>query len=758
MENTNTTPVDNSATKLYKVKLFFKLLLQQSLRMLGLNKKSKFVVQYINNVNVRSGIFMGVVVMILEVWLIIRTFNKYIIPNWGPTSDFFFIMGYISYYILFFLVGLAITVFCYTYTTPKVKNKTKFILNLVCGGLVFLYSFYIFKEPMTKIGTNESGMFKYYVQNSLLIALYVVAFLLGGSIIAFALLNKFNKTKFLNIFVVAVIVLFGLMCLAFGIRVSYSDHARVYVAATGRTHNEIICFLTMTIYFTCLLVWRPWISLIVNTLSFVLMFAILKGSDNFLTEETMQFAFSGGDAVNLLTFLISITMVSIMMYYQRFEAAEKDEILDYTANFDVLTDLHTFSYFVREVDLYQTVTSGQKKDRIILYMNIGDFKLYNDQKGFVAGNEFLKNIGKVLEKHFPDAIISRQSDDHYAIFASTNNYQDNINNAHQEILHLDKDIEVEAFFGGYIVTKDSEDARRMVDKARYACSVISEKRNKVYLEYDLDMHKGYHLMQYVIHNVDKAAENDWIKPYYQPVVRSTDGKLCGVEALARWEDPKYGFLSPGQFIPTLEATKLVHKVDAHIIEYVCRDIRFLLDNDLPAVPVSINFSRLDFELMDAVGILDDYVSRYNIPKDLLHVEITESALMDDTSLLPKAVKALKDKGYALWLDDFGSGYSSLNVLKDYEFDVIKIDMVFLRNFEGNLKSKVIIGSIMSMAKALGMDTLCEGVETEEQRDFLKSINCERLQGYLFGRALPLEDLIKKIENNKFIVCKEYIKK
>ena len=216
-------------------------------------------------------------------------------------------------------------------------------------------------------------------------------------------------------------------------------------------------------------------------------------------------------------------------------------------------------------------------------------------------------------------------------------------------------------------------------------------------------------------------------------------------------DPVYGQLFPGEFIPVLEEYRLIHKLDRSIFDSVCRDLRESLDAGKPVVAVSLNFSRLDFELMDAVGELEAIVAKYKIPKDLIHVEVTESALTDNFSKLNDAMNRIKELGYSLWLDDFGSGYSSLNVLKDYQFDVIKIDMRFLSNFENSEKSRVLIDCIVNMANRINMLTLTEGVETEAQAEFLDKIGCNRLQGYLFGKPIPKEKLYERIGNGELVV-------
>ncbi len=249
--------------------------------------------------------------------------------------------------------------------------------------------------------------------------------------------------------------------------------------------------------------------------------------------------------------------------------------------------------------------------------------------------------------------------------------------------------------------------------------------------------------------LDIAVREGYIKAYYQPVMSAADGSLCGCEALARWIDPETGFLSPGQFIPVLEESRQIHKLDRCVYENVFRRMRESLDAGLPVLPTSLNFSRLDFELMDAVSELEKLISKYNIPKEYIHVEITESALTENEEGLHRAVNALHEKGYAIWLDDFGSGYSSMNVLKDFRFDVLKIDMVFLKGFHGNKNARLIIQSIINLSRALDMETLTEGVETEEAVEFLKEAGCDRLQGYYYGKPQTYEEILEKIQNGTY---------
>ena len=183
-----------------------------------------------------------------------------------------------------------------------------------------------------------------------------------------------------------------------------------------------------------------------------------------------------------------------------------------------------------------------------------------------------------------------------------------------------------------------------------------------------------------------------------------------------------------------------------------------MDAGKPVFPVSLNFSRLDFELMDAVQELENMVLYYRIPRELIHVEVTDSALTDNLVSLNTAINRIKELGYSLWLDDFGSGYSSLNVLKDYQCDVIKIDMRFLSNLESNKKARTLLDCIIHMANRIDMLTLTEGVETAAQAKFINQLGCNRLQGYLFGKPIAMNDLYKRIQNGELVVSENLIGK
>lgn len=239
---------------------------------------------------------------------------------------------------------------------------------------------------------------------------------------------------------------------------------------------------------------------------------------------------------------------------------------------------------------------------------------------------------------------------------------------------------------------------------------------------------------YVLSHFEQAMDEGWIQIYYQPVIRSITGSVCGAEALCRWIDPGHGLISPGQMIPVLERSGKIFELDLYIAECVCRDFRDILQKKNTIIPVSINLSRKDFLHEDIVERIESIASWYQVPRELINIEITESAFIQQQSALASFVAQFHQLGYQVWMDDFGTAYSSLGALKDLSFDELKIDMSFLS--DSSPKARIILSDVVRMAKQIGIQTLAEGVETKEQYEFLRQIGCEKIQGFYFGRPMP----------------------
>jgi EAL domain-containing protein (putative c-di-GMP-specific phosphodiesterase class I)/PleD family two-component response regulator len=415
--------------------------------------------------------------------------------------------------------------------------------------------------------------------------------------------------------------------------------------------------------------------------------------------------------------------------------------------FDSLTGLPNLEYCrIRGENYVEGLLNAGKTPAVVFFDIIG-MKLYNNANGFSSGNEFLIHFAAVLKKQFADNLVCRSTNDHFVVVADIANLEEKLCEVRKYVKGTVSKISMDLYVGICQTDTDS-DILDAIEKAKLACNIQKKKGDKFIRQYDEDLHRTLMLHNYVVNHIDDAIANGYIKVYYQPVVRTISETFCGMEALARWIDPEQGFLNPGEFIGALEESKQIHKLDSHVIELVCREMREQLDQGNPVVPVSFNLSRLDFTGCDIFEVVESILEKYKIDREYIRVEITESIMASD-SYIQHEIERFRLVGYEVWMDDFGSGYSSLNTLKDYKFDELKIDMAFLSNF--NDVSRTIISSMVRMAKSLGLKTLAEGVETKEQMEFLKSIGCEKVQGYYYGKPQPLKATMEHMETSGIVI-------
>ncbi|MBR6917161.1 MAG: EAL domain-containing protein [Clostridia bacterium] len=723
------------------------------LHVFGFEKLSRYENEYLHEANMRSSSYMGGIVVLLEIWMLIRQTYSKIVPKVQAGGDFSeLFIKYTSKYWLFMLIGLGVMLFC-IFQKSKKLSKGRFITLVTIGCACILYTSVLSLETFTKESDSITPVMA-GIMNAMLVSIYVLLFVIGAAIIVYSMF-KYLKNRRIVILEHLTITCFSLICLAFGIFVSYSDFWG---------GKEIICFLTMVIYVGCLLIYRPYITILMLGASFLGFYYILLTFREGLTFQSQEVVIGGvarkiisGDSVNYVTFLISLTTICFAIYHGRLNEAKKTKALEKSATEDALTGMYNYNCFSDLAkENVQSLPEENIEENVFLFLDVHNFKAFNDQRGFEAGDKFLITLGGYVSDIFSDSLCARQADDHFVVLTKTEGLRERLDLLNGLVRDYDDEILLSINCGAYHLNNTDEDPRMAIDRARYAAHLIKNRFQTVYVEYDKTMSEEYHKRLYVVNNIDNAVQNGWIVPFYQPVVWSDTEELCGCEALARWMDPVYGQLFPNEFIPVLEEYRLIHKLDKSIFESVCKDLRESIDAGRPVVPVSLNFSRLDFELMDAVGELESIVAEYGISKDLIHVEVTESALTDNFSKLNEAMNRIKELGYSLWLDDFGSGYSSLNVLKDYQFDVIKIDMRFLSNFENSEKSRVLIDCIVNMAGRINMLTLTEGVETEAQAEFLDKIGCTRLQGYLFGKPIPKDKLYERIGDGELTVSEKIL--
>ncbi|MBO4640308.1 MAG: EAL domain-containing protein [Treponema sp.] len=527
--------------------------------------------------------------------------------------------------------------------------------------------------------------------------------------------------------------IFSIVAIVFGIYISFLDYKK---------GEQFITLMTMTVFVFCFVVWRPVYSILLLAVSYAGFFILC----NIFLPATYA------TKVNLSIVFVSILMSAINAYHQKLKEAQKDEKLEHAQNIllklsisDEVTGIANMHYFRSQALELMHDKSVDINKLIFLFLDIENFKILNEKYGFWEGNIFLKKFADMLGIVFKDSIIAHFSNDNFVVLTKDEAIEEKLNTIRRNLLSMNYDINLGLKVGSYR-PRDRECLPVIAcDHARYACYSIKKRYKHDYCEYDDSMANDFQKKQYIINNIDEAIKKEHIKVYYQPVINTRTGRLCGLEALARWDDPQYGFLAPADFIQTLEEYYQIYKLDMFVVEKVCQHFVTIQDLNLPLIPVSLNFSRRDFDSINLAEDVEECLQRYNIDKKLIHIEVTESTLSDNDEKLKEILKRFRSDGYALWLDDFGAGYSGLNVLKEYDFDMMKIDMKFLSGFSGNKKARCILKNIITMAKELKMSTLTEGVETEDAYQFLKDNGCEQIQGYLFGRPMPDKELYEKIK-------------
>ena len=468
-----------------------------------------------------------------------------------------------------------------------------------------------------------------------------------------------------------------------------------------------------------------------------------SGLDNFLNVR-----FHVTDKNNKIHYLESygkkVEVDNEIFYYIYIVDIDK-KILTY--DFDSVTGLPGMRRFL---DYSKKMVESMKNSPFhlpysVVYLNLVYFKTFNLRFGIKAGDQFLKDLAQAMHESFPNNLVARLSDDNFAIFTDNTRIELKIKKLNETIMNKYGFQKIIIKAGVYVLNEEDEDRIDLaIDNAKRACYSLDFDDEHLFKIYDEDMKLNQKIYDYVTSNIDEAIKNGEIKVYYQPVIRTLTGKLASAEALARWETKEFGLLYPNKFITPLENTRQIDKLDSYMLNEICKNLRSKIDMGIGVIPVSFNLSRLDFVLMDPYKLVIDTLEKYTIPHELIKIEITETIIMLDPDAMKEIISKFRKTGIEIWMDDFGSAYSSLNMLKDFELDEIKLDMAFINVLSD--KSKSIVKNSVAMAKDLKIQTLAEGVENLEQLNFLKEIGCEKVQGHLFSKPKLYDDMILEIKN------------
>ena len=414
---------------------------------------------------------------------------------------------------------------------------------------------------------------------------------------------------------------------------------------------------------------------------------------------------------------------------------------------DELTGLDNINrFYTRSKEL---VSDGQAGHYVVLYCDIDRFKLINDTFGFEEGDEVLRTMGRVLQQSIKGkGCCARLSADNFVMLRQYEQWD--VLTAHLAQIQMelnrwreDRGIipyEIAISFGAYPAdTDESYDMKQMLDFANYAMRSAKTVAGGSVVLYDEQMRKKALFERELEGRLDTAMSQQEFEAYYQPKVDMDTGKIVGCEALVRWNHPQRGLLMPGSFVPLFEKKGLIVRMDFHVFEQVCRTMRRWLDEGLPVVTVSCNFSQLHFGHIGFAGQVSKIADRFQVPHHLLEVEITESTIANAAESVSSILMELKAQGFQIAIDDFGSGYSSLGQLQGLRADVLKLDRSFVCAGLQGPREQIVIENLVNMAYELGMEVISEGVETLAQIKVLQDIGCHIAQGYYYYHPLRTEE-------------------
>ena len=432
---------------------------------------------------------------------------------------------------------------------------------------------------------------------------------------------------------------------------------------------------------------------------------------------------------------------------------EKDieQELENAAYFDPLTALFNRHGFLRTTE--KILAENPNTEYSILVVNIGGFKAVNDILGREIGDNILKTIaGAIKTTVGENGIYARIFADNFAILTPYSERGIHPKAIYDVICRAitDNDItahDIQVYEGVYHITDSTQSVANMVDRASIACRSITGSFREHIAYYDEAMRQRILDEQEICDDSHRALANGEFCVYFQAIYGVKAEHFVSAEALVRWHHPTKGMISPGRFIPIFEKNGFIAELDLYVMEQVCKYHQKRSDMGLKPFPISVNVSRMSLYNPKLFDIVCNLTEKYNVSPNIFRIEITESAYNDNPTQLLDTVNKLREKGFPVLMDDFGSGYSSLNTLMDIPIDILKLDMKFMQGFEKNEKVGTIVTSVARLAKWLNIPMLAEGVETRDQLEFLASIGCSYIQGFYFAKPNPEEEFTALIAKN-----------
>ncbi|MBQ2464695.1 MAG: EAL domain-containing protein [Treponema sp.] len=431
--------------------------------------------------------------------------------------------------------------------------------------------------------------------------------------------------------------------------------------------------------------------------------------------------------------------------YTNEEAENQKQI--YLSHHDPLTGLYNRNYFIEKT---KQILAGNDKLYYIVVLDVKDFKLINDTFGYDAGNALIADIAeKIRAGKIQYPCYGRLGGDNFVFLATDKNIMEKFaDNKDPDNFTVKNNptYPIIAHYGIFKIEDRNVSIDFMIDRALMAISKIKNNYNQIFSFYEDTLREDKIWEQKVTGMLGNAIKEKQIVPYLQPQINSK-GEVVGAEVLVRWNLPSEGILSPAKFIPVLERNGLITKIDLYIWEEAFKIMHKWQNENKKDISISVNISPKDFYFTDIYGTFTGLSQKYDVPPSKIHLEITETVVMTNLEYNLNILHSLQNEGFLIEIDDFGSGYSSLNTLKDIPLNVLKIDMLFLCKTANLEKANIILNTIIELAHRLNIPTVTEGIETKEQLDMLIKMGGNIFQGYYFSKPICLEEFEQKFLNN-----------
>lgn len=466
---------------------------------------------------------------------------------------------------------------------------------------------------------------------------------------------------------------------------------------------------------------------------------MVTGNDNVISSTYLIIAFF------IILYLITFLIVRQM---QRNNHKKIEQI----AYVDELTGGISFEKFKKEAA--EIIKDAAGRPYAMISIDIDKFKVINDIFGYEEGNKVIQYIWNVINDMIEqNETFAHRRADQFVILLNSEDEARMVERievlsemVHQRETLNEKNYEIIISMGIYIINENTNDDFALdnaIDRAELAKQSVKGKHNQFYAVYDEKLRQKILRDQEIENRMERALERQEFKVYYQPKYDSRTCELNGAEALVRWYNDKTGMIFPNEFIPLFESNGFIVELDKYMFKQVCKDIRNWLDEGYKVVPVSVNLSQLQFYNLHFIEEYREILERYDVSPEYVQLELTETTLFSEESILNKIIDKLHDIGFKILMDDFGTGYSSLNMLKNVPIDILKLDKSFVDDI-GDPKVDIVVSTIVSLGQSLDMKIVAEGVETKEQYEFLRDIFCDEIQGYYFSRPISEKEYRQKL--------------